>query len=415
VPGLDRRVLQIPYDDRADATWNAFKSRGDGGTFATLGLSASGYRALGIGAIPRDPRFGPGMKQSTDLGPTDPPPATWEQPFQGDLHALIVIADQDPARLATVAAAITISLAPVAEMVHQERGDAIIREDPRGGQLNILHFGYADGISQPLAIKQDIETEVTRRGRANWDPAAPLRLLLSPDPAGGWGSYFVFRKLEQNVDGFLKTEAALADQLGLAGADRKRAEAMIVGRYRDGYPAIATQPEPDASPGNDFNFANDRFGAVCPYQAHIRKTNPRGDLASMGAGRPPISPATERSFRIGRRGIPYGAADYMTNGAPAPKDDVGLLFICVASDLNNFEIQQAGCDANDFPTAGIGVDATFGHAASPLPQTWIVPTDVTSTAAVSQVRFTIANFVTLRGGEYFFLPSMAFFQSLAPS
>src|SRR5262245_54370470 len=46
----------------------AFKSRGDGGTFATLGLSASGYRALGIAAIPRDPRFGPGMKHSTDLG-----------------------------------------------------------------------------------------------------------------------------------------------------------------------------------------------------------------------------------------------------------------------------------------------------------------------------------------------------------
>jgi deferrochelatase/peroxidase EfeB len=390
-----------------------FKAQGDGGTFANLALSASGYRALGIAAIPSDPRFSPGMKNSADLGSTDPPPATWEGPFRGDLHALVILADQNPDRLSTVAAAVIASLGPLADLVQQERGDAITRDDPRSGPLNLIHFGYADGISQPLTILQDIETQIARRGRAKWDPAAPLRLLLGADPTGGWGSYLVFRKLEQNVDGFLKAEAALADQLGLAGAARKRAEAMIVGRYRDGYPAIAAPAEPDASPGNDFSFDDDRFGAVCPYQAHIRKTNPRGDLASAGAGRPPIPRGTERDFRIGRRGIPYGSGDYMTTGAPPPKDGVGLLFMCVASNLNNFEIQQAGSDSGDFPTVGIGVDATIGRDPSAAPQTWIVPTDGTSTATVGEVKFSIANFVTLRGGEYFFLPSMGFFRTLA--
>lgn len=390
----------------------AFKATGDGGTFANIALSATGYAALGVAAVPPNALFGPGMKQSANLQQTDPPPATWEPPFQGDLHALIVVADQNSARLSAVTDAILTSLGPIGATVHQERGDVIRREDPLTGDLTLVHFGFADGISQPLTIVQDIDAEVARRGRAHWDPAAPLSLLLSADPAGGWGSYFVFRKLEQNVDGFLKAEAFLADQLGLAGADRDRAGAMIVGRYRNGNPAIAAKPEPDNSPGNDFNFDDDRFGAVCPYQAHIRKTNPRGDLASAGTQRLPIPLATERGFRIGRRGIPYGSSEYMVNGQPPPKDSVGLLFMCVKGDLNNFEIQQGGSDSNDFPTAGIGVDATIGHNAAPVAQNWIVPFNVTKSATVGEIKFSIANYVTLRGGEYFFLPSTGFFETL---
>jgi hypothetical protein len=41
----------------------------------------------------------------------------------------------------------------------------------------------------------------------------------------------------------------------------------------------------------------------------------------------------------------------------------------------------------------------IGHNPAPLPQTW--PSTGTTT-------FTMANFVTMLGGEYFFAPSIAF-------
>jgi deferrochelatase/peroxidase EfeB len=390
----------------------AFKTQGDGGTFANLALSASGYAALGLTEVPVDTRFRSGMKNSQDLQGTDPPPSTWEAPYQGALHAVIIVADQNADRLASTVDDIRASLAPLADLIHVEQGNRIKKTDARSGDLTLVHFGFADGVSQPLAILQDIEVEVARRGHAHWDPGAPLRLLLSRDPSGGWGSYLVFRKLEQNVAGFLQAEAALVQKLGLTSNPRL-VEALIVGRYRDGYPAIPSRPEPDASPGNDFNFENDRFGAACPYHAHIRKTNPRGDLASAGVGRPPIPLDTERGFRIGRRGIPYGPADYLNGGSPAPPGGVGRLFVSVQSDLNSFEIQQAGSDSNDFATVGVGVDTTIGRSSNPTPQTWIAPTDGSSTSTAPQIQFTFANFVTLRGGEYFFLPSMTFFDKLA--
>jgi deferrochelatase/peroxidase EfeB len=192
-----------------------------------------------------------------------PPPSTWEAPYQGDLHALAIIADQDPERLTSAARELHKTLAPIAELVQVERGDRLKRVDPRAGELTLVHFGFADGISQPLTIKQDIDTEVQRRGATHWHPGAPLNLLLAADPAGGYGNYFVFRKLEQNVAGFLAAEAALAAKLGLA-ANPKRVEPLIVERYRDGYPPLPDKAEPDGSAGNDFNFDDDRLGAACP-------------------------------------------------------------------------------------------------------------------------------------------------------
>jgi deferrochelatase/peroxidase EfeB len=100
-----------------------------------------------------------------------------------------------------------------------------------------------------------------------------------------------------------------------------------------------------------------------PYHSHIRKTNPRGDLASPGPGRPSIPFATEKSQRIAGRGMPYGSGDYLTGAAPPPQDGVGLYFMAAQSDLQSFELQQGSCDSNDFAPDGVGVDATIGYVA----------------------------------------------------
>ena len=85
------------------------------------------------------------------------------------------------------------------------------------GQQDIEPFGYADGISQPLFLKEEID-KAKQGGTDRWDPSAPLDLVLVKDPNGegedSYGSFFVFRKLEQDVAGFQQRVAELAEELG---------------------------------------------------------------------------------------------------------------------------------------------------------------------------------------------------------
>lgn len=400
----------------------AFKKGEDSGTFTMMALSNAGFDALGIAASkPQDPIFLGGLKNSR-LTATDPPVMQWEQPYQGDIHAIIIVADNNAKRLLEVAVpAIETALKSLGAVVHGERGEAIVVNDPVYGRQNLVHFGFADGLSQPEAVKKDIAAEVERNGGdAFWSPGAPLSLLFQAD-AGGYGSYLVFRKLEQNVRGFYEAERAVATALGLQGADAARVEAMIVGRRRNGEPAIGQPPAGKATPGNNFNFDGDRFGVLCPFHAHIRRTNPRGDLSSPGIQRPALSLEVERGFRIARRGIPYGSAEYMakTDFSEYPQSGVGLLFLSFQSRLRNFEIQQDGSDSGDFPMPGVGVDATIGRSQQPTPQHWYLPQDAQTppgpdVSPAGELRFAFANFVTLKGGEYFYAPSPGFLRNLAP-
>jgi Dyp-type peroxidase family len=257
--------------------------------------------------------------------------------------------------------------------------------------LDIEHFGFQDGVSQPLMIKQDIVHEVARRGNTHWDPTAPLWLALVEEPggAGGFGSFMVFRKLEQNVKGFWDTLGQLSTQSGMAVEDLG---AMAVGRFRDGTPAVPTTTIDPTADFNDFHYSQDSDGAKCPFHAHIRKTNPRGDIPNHDL---------EKARRVVRRGITYGDRPDLS---VRPETGVGLLFMCFQSNLDQFVIQQEGSDGNDFIKPGVGVDAVIGQNSAAIAQTW------PSTGAV---KFTMANLVKMKGGEYFFAPSMAFLKGLA--
>lgn len=146
----------------------------------------------------------------------------------------------------------------------------------------IEHFGFRDGISQPLFLKEDIERVAKEQGTDKWNPTAPLELVLVKDPLGegdhSFGSYCVYRKLEQDVRGFKEAERELARKLGLSGKNAERAGALAVGRFRDGTPVTLSPTEQNPEPvSNNFNYDEDQEGTKCPFHAHIRKTNPRGD------------------------------------------------------------------------------------------------------------------------------------------
>jgi deferrochelatase/peroxidase EfeB len=175
-----------------------------------------------------------------------------------------------------------------------------------------LPTAYVDGRSQPLFLADDFRISggvraAERDGSpiGQWDPFEPLERVLRPDPfapvADCLGSLVVFRKLEQNVRAFAAREQELADRLRLAGEERDRAGALIVGRFRDGTPVVVS-PTGGWHPVHDNNFTynQDPLGRRCPMHAHIRKVNPRGDVLR------PKDVATDRLRRITRRGITYG-------------------------------------------------------------------------------------------------------------
>ncbi|RKH09299.1 peroxidase, partial [Corallococcus sp. CA041A] len=136
---------------------------------------------------------------------------------------------------------------------HVQQGRAIRNRAGHG----LEHFGYVDGRSQPLMLEEDIENEAELDGIAHWDPAFPLSPVLVADPFAmdsrrenqgktdplAFGSFFVFRKLEQRVRDFKSKEQHLADTLHLKGDDRERAGALIVGRFEDGTPVtLSSEP-----------------------------------------------------------------------------------------------------------------------------------------------------------------------------
>lgn len=176
-----------------------------------------------------------------------------------------------------------------------------------------------------------------------------------------------------------------------------------------------------AAPPNDFNYDADP-GIRCPFHGHIRKTNPRG---SGGFEAPPA----ERQHLMVRRGIPYedeprlvhptdipgseSVPDFDANAGPLlPTGKVGLLFMAYNRELaTQFEFtQQTWANNNGFPAGGAPpkLDPIIGQGAAvsqPWPKVWDDP-------ALPTVPQQFQGFVHMRGGEYFFAPSLIFLKSL---
>lgn len=240
------------------------------------------------------------------------------------------------------------------------------------------------------------------------DPAAP-------DPELHFGSYFVFRKLEQNVRRFKQAEQDLADELGFEGEDRERAGALIVGRFEDGTPvtdhreAGAHYPVP-----KDFSYDSDGEGHKGPFHAHIRKSNPRGS-----GGFEPVE--AERLHIMARRGQTYDERldDPNADLPPSarPSGGVGLLFMAFNSNIGQqFDFVQTNwANGAGFPlvpegASNPGRDLVIGQGPREDDPTYATEwgSDVTKTAAPSPQA------VTLKGGECFFMPSLDFLRGLSP-
>jgi Dyp-type peroxidase family len=370
-----------------------------GTPYVGVGISKAGYRDLGhsVEDVRKfgDKVFRDGMKRRvTEIA--DPAVDQWEPTYQREIHAVILIGDAEAETVAALRDEILGELPAGARLLGEESGQGM--RNPAGD--GIEHFGYVDGRSQPLFVKDEVDKEPKK----HWDPAFPLSNVLvpdpfSPDPRRHHGSYLVFRKLEQNVRAFKEIEQELADGLGLAGADRDRAGAMLIGRFKDGTPLTSKSKAGGGPVSNDFTFDGDS-GSKCPFSGHVRKTNPR----SFGRG-----------VLMARRGQTYGErTDQPWDDSPPeirPSGEVGLLFMAFNSSLaSQFEFtQQQWVNNPDFQNPATGHDAVIGQGERDIkvtfPKVWGKP-------EMSVPQTQVAQTITMKGGEYFFAPSLAYLRNL---
>lgn len=402
----------------------------DGGPVRCLLLSATGYKALGDHAkLPPGDAFAAGMGQRGNiLG--DPPRTAWNPVgWRGQRpDAMFLLADADPDSVeADLEAAEGWLNGTGVKILVVERGLQQTRNFRPDTPEGVEHFGYVDGRSQPLFLTEDIALEA----KTLWDPVFKPSQFIVADPNGqsglSAGSYFVFRKLEQNVRGFNAAEDALGRQLFGKNASPgllDRAGAMVVGRFEDGTPLVLS-PEGVAEPvTNDFTYAVDPDGAKCPFHAHIRKVNPRGDIERITGS---ADPAPGRIRIMARRGITYGPLrPHNADGSEfadkdhEPEKDVGLLFMAyMASVENQFEFtQQSWANCPGFvgninpakPHPPTGIDPIIGQSANNSDRDHTYLDGWTDGSQAEKLHF--AQFVTMQGGEYFFAPSLSFLRGV---
>jgi len=231
-------------------------------------------------------------------------------------------------------------------------------------------------------------------------PASPSA-AAAPD-LGRNGTYLVVRQLEQDTAAFREFLAAAAARLvgdprvPAVGAQGLSAwiAAKIVGRWSDGTSLVRhpDQPgsvkRPGTLPDNDFLFGTeDPDGLRCPFGAHIRRVNARESFEPGSEKQLAIS-NRHRIFRVGRSYPPQ-------NGSPNP----GLLFMCVNANIERqFEfVQQTYMLGSSFHGLENEVDPLARRRESSDVLT--IPTE----RGPLRLRG-LGDFVTVRGGGYFFMP-----------
>ena len=330
--------------------------------------------------------------------------------------------DRDGARGKLLRALIGSLFRPLGiEILHLELGQDPYKVDPETGHVETVkyrleHFGFRDGISQPfidIGLGTPPAGGGTPRRNRTWDRVAPGEIFLGhrdedghlqQQPANGLlrdnGTYQVFRKLEQDVVGFRNYLSSQRD----TKAEQEKLAAQFMGRWKDGTPLIVS-PDREIGLGDDldgktnnFLFAkDDPTGAKCPLGSHIRRSNPRDIGGNTDAKR----------HRILRRGIGYGGP-LLPEDSRGDGEERGLLFIAVNSRLDlQFEMIQSNWINNGeyLGQAGLGRCPVIGANNGASSDRFF------ESGAIAPVHH-IPRFVTTRGGDYFFVPSITAMQAI---
>jgi Dyp-type peroxidase family len=374
--------------------------------FSFAGLRALQLPDATLASFPEEFRQGMAARAAVlgDAGESDP--SNWESPLGTDaIHVLVMISAKHLDALAAHDSRLRESVARHGGLtvVHDDLGNAL----PGG----VEHFGFADGFAQPSiegGPPPVFPSQGAPGGDGRWRPIKAGEFVLgypdeegvlpaAPTPAqlGVNGSFLVYRKLRQDVAAF---RARLAASAALFPGGEELLAAKVVGRWRDGTPLAVSPERPDPAIARDeqrnnaFSYGDDEHGLRCPIGAHVRRANPRLSL--------PFDGALVNRHRLIRRGIPYG--EQLPAGAADDGEDRGVIFMCLqASIARQFEFihSQWLARGNAF-ALGEDQDVMLGPQDEGSSGKMTIPgTPPFFLGPLSRV-------VTVRGGEYFFVPGI---------
>lgn len=349
-------------------------------------------------------------------------PEHWDAVWRGDrVHVWLAV----NARTAEVLEG---RCAEMERLMDETRGAKLLQSQPAGlifidgNPTPKEHFGYTDGFGNPDfkgAERDCVPGQGKLTAEGGWEALATGEFLLGyADEAGELpvapvphllarnGTFMAYRKLHQNVATFRKY---LEEKGARYGGGKEKLASKFVGRWRDGTPVelAPDRPDPaivkDDSQNTNFTYGDDSTGARCPIGAHIRRTNPRDAFGFNGQ--------LINRRRIMRRGMPYG--EYVPEGEPVnDSDDRGIIFMALnASLFRQFEfVQQQWIEYGNDSRQGNDKDFLLGNHEGKG------RFFVQGTADASNPPFVcggLPNFVELRGGDYFFIPSLTALQMIA--
>ncbi|KAF3016060.1 hypothetical protein E8E15_006102 [Penicillium rubens] len=306
-------------------------------------------------------------------------------------------------------------------------------------KYDIEHFGWKDGVSQPLIKGLDPEnTEKLSPGNIH-----PGYIIVGeegdtqshPDWAKD-GSFMVFRRLKQLVPEFtnwavknIRPQAELPNEGGLKLGVISTLSSRLVGRWPNGI-SLEEKPAPSdvltdkALPeddgqlsaedrkllaSNNFDFQDIQHQNKCPFASHIRKVRPRAELMRPDG-------TLDDTHAMIRRGISFGPVtsnEEKRNGVTT--HDRGLLFVSYQSNLHNGfrQVQNEWANKTSFPPGKTrnggpepGLDPIIGQWAENDDESNFINMPRFDDPSVTE-KWKLERCVIAEGGEYFFAPSIS--------
>jgi Dyp-type peroxidase family len=389
-----RRIL--PHVAPADEWWVPSLPGWLGIAFTFEGLKALGVPQASLDSFPTEFREGMAARAAilNDFGVNAP--VNWEHPFgTPDAHVALAIyakSDQD--------------LQKVLKLAHKSHGDldrvsVVYRmqfgELPEGRNP----FGFKDGLhnprvegSEPAGAGTEASVKPGEFVMGYPDENGQIANVPVPFELRRNGTFVAIRKFHMDVAAFrryLRAEASSPEEEELIAA-------KMVGRWRSGAPLVLAPDHDDPEMGadgnrnNDFSYADDMNGMKCPFSAHIRRVNPRDALKDE------VVAVNLHHFL--RRGTNYGP--------PLPEgvleDDGaergGVFLLIGAHPHRQFEfIQSQWVTDGNFISHGTEQDPLIGNNEGQ--GIFTIPK-----APVRRRLHALPRFVSVRGGEYCFMPGL---------